>query len=281
LEVFFRVFGERRKMSGDAIRDYGVIGDGRSTALVSNCGSIDWLCWPRVDSPSVFAGILDPVKGGFWRIAPTRPFRSHRRYLEDSNVLVTTFETSEGTVTLTDLMPVFFERDKKKILIPEHEILRLVKCLDGRVELEVQFQPRANYGRTMAPMRSAAALGIRLEAGNHLYSFRSDCTVEIQAHNCAVARFYISAGESRHFSLTFDGDGPAVLPPLGAFSEQAVDRTNSWWRTWVDHCAYQGSYRTHVVRSLLALKLLCFAPSGAIVAARALSRAIRGVLHEI
>src|SRR6266851_7944000 len=116
-------------MTAPRIQDYGIIGNSRSAALVSNAGSIDWLCWPRFDSPSLFTAILDPEKGGFWRIAPTETFRAHRRYIESSNVLLTTFETPGGKVTLTDLMPVFSEEEKQRTLLPEHEILRVIECI--------------------------------------------------------------------------------------------------------------------------------------------------------
>src|SRR5260370_24480574 len=100
-------------MTAPRIQDYGIIGNSRSAALVSNAGSIDWLCWPRFDSPSLFAAILDPAKGGFWRIAPTGAFRSHRRYIDNSNVLLTTFETTGRKATLMDLMPVFSAEEKQ------------------------------------------------------------------------------------------------------------------------------------------------------------------------
>jgi GH15 family glucan-1,4-alpha-glucosidase len=248
------------------IQDYALIGNGRSLALVSHLGSIDWLCWPRPDSASLFAALLSP-EGGRWRIAPTGAFRARREYAEDSNVLVTTFETAGGRVTLTDLMPVFSEEEKNKILVPEHEILRLVECLEGEVELEVQFQPRPDYGRRLLPFRSTRALGIRLEDGPHLYALRSDIELEVDINSSVSGRFRLRAGERRHFSLTYDVEGPAVLPPLAESSAEAIQRTGRWWRTWAKRCSYQGPYRRQVIRSLLALKLLSFAPSGAIIAA--------------
>src|SRR5687768_6989907 len=129
------------------IQDYAVIGDGRSAALVSRDGSIDWLCWPRFDSPSLFGGLLDPRIGGAWRITPTEPARAERRYLDDTNVLETRFHTAAGTVTLTDFMPAASEEEKGRALWPEQELVRQVECEQGEVEVEVHFDPRPDYGR--------------------------------------------------------------------------------------------------------------------------------------
>ena len=106
------------------IQDYGIIGNGRSAALVSRAGSVDWLCWPRFDSPSLLAALLDP-RAGHFSIAPTAPFTATRAYEDGSNVLVTTFTTADGEARLTDLMPVLSEEDKATTLFPEHEILRV------------------------------------------------------------------------------------------------------------------------------------------------------------
>src|SRR4029078_8654933 len=110
-----------------AINDYAVIGGGRSAALVSRRGSIDWLCWPRFDSASLFGAILDE-RAGFWRIAPPGHATSGRRYIDESNVLETTFRTDRGRWVLTDLMPAASEREKRESLEPEREILRRARC---------------------------------------------------------------------------------------------------------------------------------------------------------
>src|ERR1700757_534002 len=112
------------------IGDYAVIGDCRSAALVSKYGCIDWLCWPRFDSPSIFAALLDKEKGGFWSIAPVYPCEFRRAYVKDSNVLETYFIGANGRATLTDLMPVAAEDFKKKSLLPDHEILRQIACTE-------------------------------------------------------------------------------------------------------------------------------------------------------
>jgi GH15 family glucan-1,4-alpha-glucosidase len=254
-------------MDAPRIQDYAVIGDGRSTALVSREGAIDWLCWPRFDSASLFAAMLDPSVGGSWRIAPVGAFRVKRGYVEGSNVLVTTFEVPTGEVRITDLMSVLSEEAKKQVLAPEHELIRLVECVRGTVELEIHFCPRPDYARRRLRLRDAGALGIRLEEGAHLYTLHTDAELKIRPDGSAGGRLGLRAGERRHFSLTYDSEGPAVLSPWGAHAREAVQRTTAWWKSWSDRCSYEGPYREQVIRSLLALKLLSFAPSGAIVAA--------------
>jgi GH15 family glucan-1,4-alpha-glucosidase len=246
------------------IQDYGVIGNGRSAALVSKGGSIDWLCWPRFDSPSLFAALLDADKGGHFRIAPVAPFAAHHAYAPDSNALVTEHETAGGTLRLTDFMPVYSEEDKRHLLFPEHEILRIVECVRGEVEAEVAFAPRPDYARKMVQVRSAGRMGLRIQDGRSLFSLRADLDLRAGA---AATRFRLRAGERAHFSLTFDSDAPAVFPPLGDPSSEALARTIAWWQGWVARCRYDGPHRDAVTRSLLALKLLSYAPSGAIVAA--------------
>jgi GH15 family glucan-1,4-alpha-glucosidase len=255
-------------MGPTLIHDYGIIGNGRSAALVSLSGSIDWLCWPRFDSPSLLAALLDPVRGGHFLIAPAGPFTARRAYAEDSNVLVTTFTTEGGAeVRLTDLMPVLSEEEKAFTLTPEHEILRIVECVRGTAEMHVAFQPRPDYARRAIPIRATPSLGFRIEDGPRLYTFRGDRPLALLGATDVEGRFTLAAGERATFSLAFDHVGPAVLPPLGAVADLAVQRTHAWWRRWAARCTYDGPYRAAVVRSALALKLLNYAPSGAIVAA--------------
>jgi len=249
------------------IQDYGIIGNGRSAALVGLSGSIDWLCWPRFDSPSLLAALLDHGRGGHFAITPTAPFTATRAYADDSNVLVTTFTTETGEARLTDLMPVLSEEEKATTLFPEHEILRVCECVRGEVELSVEFHPRTDYGRRVAPIHATPHLGFRIEDGKRLYTLRADRTLTQVADADVEGRFTLRRGERAMVSLAFDHAGPAVLPPLGADSDAAVQRTLAWWRQWAARCTYEGPYRQAVIRSVLALKLLNYAPSGAIVAA--------------
>ena len=124
------------------ISDYGVIGDMHSAALVASDGSIDWLCFPRFDSPSVFAAILDDKKGGTFRVGPVGEYRREHYYLPDSNVLVTNHTTDSGAVSLTDFMPLGDD-----VTHCDHELVRILRCQSGRVDMEALFQPRLDYAR--------------------------------------------------------------------------------------------------------------------------------------
>ncbi|HET7468655.1 MAG TPA: glycoside hydrolase family 15 protein [Gemmatimonadales bacterium] len=250
----------------NTIGDYAVIGDGRSTALVGRDGSIDWLCWPRCDSPSLFGAILDP-SAGRWRVAPVGSFRATRRYLPDTNVLEARFDTAAGALVVTDLMPVADEDEKHRLLLPEREILRLIRCDRGDVELEMVFDPRPGYGLTARRLQSAGRLGVRLPTEAGLLALRTDLPLTIEPDGIARARARLRAGEVAHASLTFASEAPAVYPPLGEWSHAALDRTVRWWRRWASQIRYDGPRRDAVVRSALALKLMVYAPSGAVVAA--------------
>ncbi|HUE85468.1 MAG TPA: glycoside hydrolase family 15 protein [Vicinamibacterales bacterium] len=248
------------------IRDYAAIGDGRTVALVGRHGSIDWLCWPRFDSPSIFGAILDE-QGGCWSLAPTTVSRVARRYVDDTNVLETRFDTDAGTLVVTDLMPVASEDDKRRLLLPDHEILRVGECVAGEVEVEMRFTPRPNYGRPPGRVRHAGSLGVRVETGADLLVLRSDLPLDITADGTVRGRTRLRAGDAVHASLTFADDWPAVLPPLGEWSRAAIARSVTWWRDWASRLRYDGPRREMVIRSALALKLLVYAPSGAVVAA--------------
>ncbi|MFL5447578.1 MAG: glycoside hydrolase family 15 protein [Gemmatimonadales bacterium] len=252
--------------NSNAIGDYAAIGDGRSLALVGRDGSIDWLCWPRFDSPSLFGRMLDP-SAGHWRIAPVAPFRTERRYIEDTNVLQTRFITEAGTVVLIDLMPVCSEKEKEDLLLPEREVLRLIECEQGEVEIEWSFEPRPGYGLRTPAVRQAGQLGLRAETGAGLVNLRTDLPLEFSGGGIAGGRARLSSGTTAHSSLTFAAEGPAVLPPLGERSHAALSRTVQWWQRWASTARYDGPCREAVIRSVLALKLMVFSPSGAVIAA--------------
>jgi GH15 family glucan-1,4-alpha-glucosidase len=254
-----------RDSASNAIEDYAAIGDGRSAALVGRNGSIDWLCWPRFDSPSIFGALLDP-HAGHWRIAPVPPFRSQRRYIENTNVLKTRFESAEGALVVTDLMPAASEEEKIGLMMPEREILRIVECERGVVEVEWSFEPRPNYALRPVTLRKKGQLGIRAETGAGLLTLRTDLPLE-QVDGGAGGRARLSAGETAHASLTLAAEGPAILPPLGEWSRIALARTVEWWQTWASRARYSGPCPEIVIRSALALRLMVYAPSGAVVAA--------------
>ena len=199
------------------VEDYAIIGNCRSAALVSRYGEIDWLCWSRFDSPSIFAALLDQERGGFWRVAPTDACSSERAYISNSNVLETRFKTKSGVVVLTDLMPVDPSRDS---LVPDHEIVRGeivrgVTCTAGEVELEVTLAPRARYGEAVPRLREAGRLGIRIDYGRGVYWLRSTIALRV-GEGSASQLCRLTAGNSLLLSLSYSEDALAVLPPLEA-----------------------------------------------------------------
>jgi GH15 family glucan-1,4-alpha-glucosidase len=248
------------------IRDYGLIGDCRSTALVSKYGSIEWLCWPRFDSPSIFAAILDHEKGGHWAIAPTQPYEVERSYIDNSNVLQTRFACASGKASLIDLMPVSSEAYKHKALLPSHELVRELRCTVGEIEVQIDFFPRADYGAKAVPIRMLGALGLRMDVGRGAYWLRSTIPFNVQ-NDRAVATVTLKQGEVIRFSLVYAEKSPAVLPALGQATDEAIQRSVQWWEQWAAICRYKGPYRDAVLRSALTLKSLAYAPSGAVIAA--------------
>ena len=248
-----------------SIGEHAVIGDGCSAALVTRAGAIDWLCWPRFDSPAVFAALLDP-EGGAFEIAPAGPFRSTRRYLPETNVLETRFTAAGGVGALLDFMPA---RDAapSRVLLPEREILRVLRCEAGELQVDVVLDPRPGFGRARRHWREAGELGVQLQAGNELFAFRSAPRLPLAPGGGVRARLRLSAGETAQFSFTHSVEAPACLPPLGARVEEALARTVELWRAWAARTPYTGPFRDEVIRSALVLKLLVHTPSGAIVAA--------------
>jgi GH15 family glucan-1,4-alpha-glucosidase len=246
-----------------AIGDYALIGDCRAAALVSSRGSIDWLCWPRFDSPSLFARILDEARGGSFSIAPAATFSSERAYLEGTNVLRTRFSAPGAELSLTDFMPVVDEHDLPCMLLPEHEIVRIARCERGELEVDVVFDPRPEYAAREIRMRGFGKLGLRAELNGALLSLTCNRPFPREGR----ARFRLRAGEELHFSLTWCTANVAVLPPTGERTNDLLEGTEKLWRSWSARTQYDGPGREAVVRSALVLKALQFAPSGAIIAA--------------
>ena len=245
-----------------AIGDYALIGNSRTAALVSNHGSIDWLCLPRFDSPSVFAALLDP-KAGHFSIRPSRTFAAERRYVPDTTVLETTFTTATGRVVLRDALSVEGDRLSPA---PEHEVLREIHAVEGEVDLDIEFAPRMEYGAQVPVLEDRGNLGIRSRVQRGLMTLRADMRLTV-GDGCATGHLQLRAGERRYLSLSFDRDAPAVIVQLGEAAGARLDETVRWWSAWAAQCTYDGPYRDEVVRSALTLKLLAYAPSGAIIAA--------------
>lgn len=227
------------------IQDYALIGDCRSAALVSRSGSVDWLCWPHFDSPAIFGALLDSERGGAFAIGPTRPAQFERRYRPETNVLETTFRGAAGTVLLTDLMPVWGAGGGDR-LRPEHEMLRVVECLGGEMELQSRYDPRPEFGRGCPVHRHRGTLGHRLRAGKGLLVLRADVDFGPDPRGGLAAHWRMRRGEARSSCLTYAEEDPAVLPPLGAYSRAAAEWTATLWRDWARCAAYAGPWRSAV-----------------------------------
>ena len=243
------------------IGDYGIIGDLHTAALVGRNGSIDWWCAPRFDAPSIFGALLDAARGGRWSVVPFGARTSEQRYLPATNVLVTTFHVDGGGVVgLTDFMPVGSARGRAA------EIHRRVTCARGSVQVQIEFAPRFDYGRratTIAP-RACGLLATDAEADAVALSAPVGLEWDVSGDR-ALAVASLQAGQSFWLVLRHDADEVRRIGRCG--SAWKLDVTARWWDDWLAQIRYEGPYRTEVERSALALKLLCYKPSGAIVAA--------------
>ncbi|MDO8612027.1 MAG: glycoside hydrolase family 15 protein [Dehalococcoidia bacterium] len=240
------------------ISEYGVIGDMHSAALVSGDGSIDWLCFPRFDSPSVFAAVVDKDNGGYFHIRPAGKFRHDHSYLPESNVLVATFQTESGSVSLTDFMPV-----AEEITQCDHEVVRIVRCQSGSVEMELDFRPRLDYGRGVTSVtvngRSAVA-----RHGEDCLTLASGAPLE-GVDGGARARFTLKEGEWTAFLLRWNDGSPPLPEDYDVYGR--LGRTQAFWRFVAHDWRYMGRWEELVKRSMLALHLLLYVPTGAICAA--------------
>ena len=259
------------------ISDYALIGDSRSAALVSKRGSIDWLCWPRFDSPSIFAALLDVQRGGSFRIEPSIPYDMKRRYVDATNVLETTFRTSEGEVRLIDFMPALHEVTKDRLLLPYRQLCRRIVGVGGSVPMSILFAPRPDYARRIAPLQRRDG-AILVENGPQIAHLCSTLPLAIHGADAGV-ELVLGSGERYDFALGFDEATPAVFCQVGDAMNFLLERTIAFWTEWSSKLTYEGEYRDSVLRSALTLKLLAYAPSGAIIAAptTSLPEAIGGV----
>jgi GH15 family glucan-1,4-alpha-glucosidase len=239
------------------IEDYGLIGDCHTAALVGRDGSIDWLCMPRFDSPACFASLLGGPENGRWRIAPADGVvvtQVRRRYRGDTLVLETVFETEQGTVALIDFMPP--GRDM-------HSIVRIVEGRSGKVPMHLQLIMRFDYGKIMPWVRKAAG-HLWAVAGPDMIRHSTPITTHGEGPTTA-ADFEVAEGERIPFVLVWS---PSYIPEAAEVDADAALRaTETWWEEWVSHCTYKGEWRDAVIRSLITLKALTYAPTGAIVAA--------------
>ncbi len=259
-------------MSALKLSDYAIIGNCRSAALIGKNGSIDWCCLPEFHSPSMFAALLDPEKGGFFSIAPRERYQSHQSYLPDTNVVETHFQTASGALRLVDAFTAMSEEEKTHALFPEHEILRVVEGISGSVPVQLEYAPRTFYGKNIPDLEDRKKLGIYCTWKEHIYLLHSTLdpgviTVSSNEKGKAISEFQIQAGQRVLFSLSYSSQSPAVIPELAETGWERLQLTIHYWKAWIGQCRYKGPYIEQVKRSALALKLLAHAPSGAIVAA--------------
>jgi GH15 family glucan-1,4-alpha-glucosidase len=242
---------------GCRIEDYGLIGDCETAALVGRDGSIDWLCWPAFDSDACFASLLGSPKHGRWQIAPAQEIKNTtRRYWDDTLILETRFETESGVVALIDFMP---PRGKAS------DVVRLVRGISGRVKLRMQLVIRFGFGADVPWVKkNPDGSGLLAISGQDMTVLRTP--VETRGEDLTtVADFEVGEGETVPFVLTY---GPSHLPvPDPIDPALALEETKAFWTEWCSHCTYEGDHRALVMRSLIALKALTFAPTGGIVAA--------------
>ena len=243
------------------IGDYGLIGDMHPAALVGTDGSIDWCCFPRFDSPSVFAAILDDRNGGRFQIAPTSSkFKVHQSYLTDTNILSTRFELPSGEVELIDFMPVANGNPAGEC---PREIHRIVRCTAGTVEMRCSFQPRMDYGRGTTVL-DLIGDGVVARGNRQTLSLCSKIPIILSGRD-ASAQFTLRQGEEVTFVLAYGHGRPQRVDTYR--TQQKLDHTRVYWETMASGMTYDGLWRERVVRSFLLLHLLIYEPTGAIVAA--------------
>jgi len=249
------------------IESYGLIGDMHTAALVGADGSIDWLCLPHFDSPSVFAAILDDDKGGRFQIAPTSEEATCRQlYWPETNVLVTRFLDTGGAAELIDFMPVGVERATHHGG-HGHRIIRRVTVQRGRVCLRVRCRPALDYARARHELRIDDGVARFLHPKMSV-ALASRIPLDASGDGGVEATFELSAGESATFVFGDVGDEtPDHLQIDEDEGNRLMRATIQYWRDWLSHCNYEGRWLEIVQRSALALKLMTFEPTGAIVAA--------------
>jgi len=258
------------------IEDYALIGDRITTALVSKDGSIDWACFPHMDSPSVFAKILDSRIGGYWQIRPSGKFSSRRRYEDDTAILETLFTTPGGEARLTDFMPPHAAGPERAM---DSAIIRIVEGVSGAVEFDQHFEPRFDYARAEAAWTEHPGSGVRATHADESLTLQTRIPLTVK-DAYAAGRFTVREGERAVFILTYRRPA-SLFWRSGAETDgtHLLEVTRSYWRDWIGRCKYEGAYESVVKRSAITLRLLDFAPTGAMTAAptTSLPEAIGGV----
>lgn len=238
------------------IEDYALLGNCRTAALVSNEGSIDWLCFPRFDAPACFAALLGTPENGRWRIAPCDRIRSvKRRYHDGTMILETTFATDEGIAMLIDFMPSTFTHSS---------VVRIVAGVKGKVTFDMDLVMRFDYGRTVPWVERHDPLTLTAVAGPEMLVLRTPIPLKARAKH-TTARFTVAEGERRVFTLSHQPSHEHVAEAFDA--EAALAKTEYFWHEFSSRCPDVGPWTAMVKRSLITLKALTYLPTGGIVAA--------------
>ena len=254
-------------MNSLPIGEYALLSDCRSAALVSRDGSVDWLCFPRFDGPSIFCRLLDPA-GGHFSIRPVGEFQVSRRYVDQTLVLETTFTTAHGTAVLTDAFAVGRnERGHQLGAQSPGALLRLLACTHGEIQAEVSYAPRPEYG-LIHPVLVPVPGGLAAQGGANRLFLSASVSFDVDDAT-ATARVRLAAGQAAVFAL---GHGDLADPPLAPWTAEEItgrlDDTLEGWRSWsAIHQNYEGPWRELVRHSGRVLQAMTFAPTGAIVAA--------------
>jgi GH15 family glucan-1,4-alpha-glucosidase len=257
------------------IEDYGIIGNLETCALVGNDGSIDWLCFPYLESPSVFAAILDDKRGGQFAIQPVSKFDSFQAYIRNTNILRTTFNTPFGMVAVTDFMPVKGDGETKKY----RSVYRKVECIEGHSRLKLYYKPRFNYARSI-PDFELIEEGVKCSHGNESLILNTGIPLRIE-DNAVNGQFDMKKKDKLWFVLQYKQQDQNSSDY--EYCNNKLELTRRYWRDWTNKCPkiciLRGIWRDTIIRSGLVLKLLANPDSGAIAAAATTSipEAIGGV----
>lgn len=240
---------------------YGLIGNMVSAALVADDGSIDWLCAPRFDSPACFAALLGTRENGLWRISPAaKNWTSSQRYIPDTAVLETHFETASGAAILTDFMPID-ESGEERV-----DVVRIVRCVRGEISMEMELLIRFNYGQSL-PWVRRRDYGMSAIAGPDAVEIHT--RLDLEGRDMATfSEFTLREGDARSVTMSYHRSHrhPHFVPDHNV----ALDHTLNWWKEWIGRCSFSASvphWYDAVRRSLITLKLLTFAPTGGVAAA--------------
>lgn len=248
------------------IGDHGLIGDQRTCALVAIDGSIDWLCIPRFDSPSVFASILDKNVGGSFRIIPkSEEFETRQFYEDRTNILITQFKDGNGILQILDFMPCF---KVSQTIVSTGEIHRRISCIEGGFEFEVSVEPKMNYGALTPSIIRVAETGysfVSAAAKGQGLSLITPLEFMEEEKGKLSRKMKLSDEEKTDLVLRYGGAN--LHPDEDTLADDKLSETRAYWIKWASRCKYKGKWRDMVIRSSLALKLLVYSPSGAIVAA--------------